>query len=1070
MKSRVLTQSGPALLRVFWFTLALLMPLHSSGREKCDGPDSLSAQAAELYSRLSGGNVLLKESLPREEDGPCSKRTTAKLLELVHRAALDAPSPYMTLLTSLLDGLEQLDKADWVSADVAFAPCAAISTPPDPKARSVRTACLLYRAAVRMVVAPGSTAADDIQVAYESSPSTLGQLDNAAMALHMLGAVGSEPWMTQILAVDTLLRSFQRFSSEDWMAVLSDAPRQFSPFVPDIEAASDSEEKRLKAYQATTQGFRVVVEGALKRVNALPECPERKLALVLLERLKTHILAQTLDFQLVADSIGERAEAAARAQDPVARFWIGFIRASFLMLAGEQSKIPADSWILATILGLVLVDFFPPDEVEHGFFGVWPALGVLRTLTDSLGPQLKGLGLQLRHLGSSVPQQQRLPEACAKEVQRFTRAWNQCPDSWFRTACALLGEQLDLSALLPSAPKPLREMLAAVAAMSPTCRQAVAPYFPLWLELAGATFPEDTAVIDLVGTVHGFHGYTLCSTAVVRTVGGVPTLTESCRLESELPASLQKLSDSLACGQKGACPPFDTELAHDIYQRLFGQLDGVGDVKHWIVSFSMAGTDLPLDALVSERSPCKSIPAQGEVRDPACATVKFVGTQHSIRFARDMPDALSWFVQDPPVPIRSFVSISDPVFFNDSTDTRCGAGKCQNLDGLALRQATIHTAAQRHIGTSVGLSGKAAEANCLSPDSLRRVEGTLLERDALALMARQAGWRVTLHSGLEATERNINQALTGQDVSVVHVATHLLVPPSGNRPEGLSPLFCPFGFLLAPEPTPKMPGEDGLLSIEEIALLGKKGIRAPLIVLSGCAGGATVSEGAAPGRSIASELRMAGADTVLAFQRPVEDSWAAEMTTTVLRGTCASGEPLHQALMEAKTAARANQPHPGSWASPMLYGPAPALCRVSALSPALELLRQARESLPLHNSPKAPGLPFPHSSSPSPKPLEENDAAMAGSDTTAPLTESSGSASLVPSPPISSGDPAADPAASQATREVEGKPASQHRPTALGPALLLIGLGLALAALAAALVLGGKSPVRLQRSDNTEQH
>lgn len=213
-------------------------------------------------------------------------------------------------------------------------------------------------------------------------------------------------------------------------------------------------------------------------------------------------------------------------------------------------------------------------------------------------------------------------------------------------------------------------------------------------------------------------------------------------------------------------------------------------------------------------------------------------------------------------------------------------------------------------------------------DRVENLPASKKEVDDIEMLLYNAGKDFTRHTGFGGTEESFKR-LSGQDISLLHVATHGFSYPieESSRHEWLrssaasssiptDPL-CYSGLLFSgcnnkmqnPQDFPT-DIEDGILTAQEISQLNLQNLQ--LTVLSACqTGTGMLQEDGVFG--VQRGFKKAGAHTLVMSLWSVSDAATMLMMTTFYKALL-SGVPRHQAFLQAQAAVREVYPAPHYWA------------------------------------------------------------------------------------------------------------------------------------------------------------
>ena len=276
--------------------------------------------------------------------------------------------------------------------------------------------------------------------------------------------------------------------------------------------------------------------------------------------------------------------------------------------------------------------------------------------------------------------------------------------------------------------------------------------------------------------------------------------------ESELREEIGRFREAILDGG-----PARDKLGANLYQRLFGSLDPADTAKtSWLLSLDGALFELPFAALVSGYENGKPVYA-----------AELHSTQR-IPGAMFLNASLNGETATP----GGYLGVGDPVY-NSADPRRSGSRKWENGDQLNRLVSSAR---------ELRRSSENWRADAGPTRPIKILDGTAAQRDAF-LQALQAA------------------------PSTIHLATHVLTPPTRSSTTQSEPAFLAFSL--------DSSGSPGLLSSSEIGMLHVPGA---LIVMTGCStatGDARVGAGLL---GLARAWMMAGARAVVATNWPVPDA------------------------------------------------------------------------------------------------------------------------------------------------------------------------------------------------------
>lgn len=199
------------------------------------------------------------------------------------------------------------------------------------------------------------------------------------------------------------------------------------------------------------------------------------------------------------------------------------------------------------------------------------------------------------------------------------------------------------------------------------------------------------------------------------------------------------------------------------------------------------------------------------------------------------------------------------------------------------------------------------------PERLRALPFLPGAQDELDALNRRFGERALVLSGAAATEPAVHAALQAHSPRYLLFATHGLLPSrlSGGSEPGL--VFTP------PAGEPQDAGDDGYLSMSEIARLP---LSADLVVITACDAWAGASADGRALTGLARSFFLAGASSLVVTLWPIEDQAAARLSDALFAriGDLPPSEALRQAMLSVRDDPSGRFAHPRDWAPYMLTG------------------------------------------------------------------------------------------------------------------------------------------------------
>ncbi|MGD9330986.1 MAG: CHAT domain-containing protein [Desulfobacterales bacterium] len=332
----------------------------------------------------------------------------------------------------------------------------------------------------------------------------------------------------------------------------------------------------------------------------------------------------------------------------------------------------------------------------------------------------------------------------------------------------------------------------------------------------------------------------------------------------------------------GDIPPFDTQRAYSLYQRLFGPLQiSPQDTRHLIVTASGPLATLPFSVLVTKpprEQPEQDRPLFAHYRNidwlAKSTAVSMVPGIASFKMLREMPRGK---------PDRlAFLGFGDPIF---NRHARANADK----DTMRQRSARFKLRAVRVTEGGGNLGDEGGQVSC-GLECLVPLPDTAIEIKAIAKASGGNDSDAVL--GLQASETAV-KSMSLNNRRILAFATHGLLP--GDLDGLLQPALA--------LSTPALTGErdqDGLLTADDILRLE---LDADWVVLSACNSGATTQAGNNAITGLAQSFFYAGARSTLVTMWPVETTSARELTVGIFdilgqNKDISRAEALRQSMMQ----------------------------------------------------------------------------------------------------------------------------------------------------------------------------
>ena len=256
---------------------------------------------------------------------------------------------------------------------------------------------------------------------------------------------------------------------------------------------------------------------------------------------------------------------------------------------------------------------------------------------------------------------------------------------------------------------------------------------------------------------------------------------------------------------------------------------------------------------------------------------------------------------------RAMLIVADPVFSASDPRARGGAAQAAaatQTGGDATRGLALGSALTDVAGAPAQTS---ATGNAATTPSLARLNGTSVEAQQIAQLARASQTRADTWTGLEASESNIERKDL-KPYRVLHVATHGLL--NAQRPQFTGLVFSLVGNS----------NEDGFLRTDEVFNLR---LGQPLVMLSACETGLGKEKRGEGVIGLTRAFMYAGAPTVGVSLWSVSDRSTAELMTNFYRRLLTGkGQPAAASMREAQTQMIASKrfSQPFYWASFVLVG------------------------------------------------------------------------------------------------------------------------------------------------------
>ncbi len=359
--------------------------------------------------------------------------------------------------------------------------------------------------------------------------------------------------------------------------------------------------------------------------------------------------------------------------------------------------------------------------------------------------------------------------------------------------------------------------------------------------------------------------------------------------------------------------PFSMATAHDLYQKLFGDLEAAISGKQLLIVSTGALTKLPFQALITE-APSSDDYAKAAwlMKRHAMTTLPAVSALASLRR-----------IARPSAAKSLMIGFGNPLLDGDQGHPDYGAYYKKMADLARKKQQCGQPGGQK-----VASLNRANRA--VSPVALRsgmadlahlRIQTPLPETtDELCSVARALGASERdIHLGQRATENSLKKLSESgalKDFRIVHIATHgtLSGQVSGTNQPGL--IFTP--------PAKASQTDDGYLSAEEIA--GLK-LDADWVILSACntAAGDSADEGTEALSGLARGFFYAGARALLVSHWEVDSQATVKLITSAIRSISGNdsvgrAQALRTAMLQLATGKDTANNHPSRWAPFVVVG------------------------------------------------------------------------------------------------------------------------------------------------------
>jgi CHAT domain-containing protein len=380
--------------------------------------------------------------------------------------------------------------------------------------------------------------------------------------------------------------------------------------------------------------------------------------------------------------------------------------------------------------------------------------------------------------------------------------------------------------------------------------------------------------------------------------------------------------------------PFDTRLANELYQAIFGQFENLVADKHIIAVATGIISNLPLHVLVTSSNSATVLPRTYEdYRD-----VRWLGLRQPITM---LPSVASLELRNDPIRRSSaggaeaiagsrkkpYLGVGDPLLGDNLAKNSkvpkpvAATGQKQACSGSLPTVPAIQLfGTNERSGAVLNSSVRRGE---LADIKALRGEPSLPETaDEICAVARAAGATADdVLLGPKATERalkSLDKSRALQSYRVIHFATHGFVVEETENIAGAAPE--PALILTPPDIASKQ--DDGLLTASEIAQLR---LDADLIVLSACNSATRERYSGDAFSGLARAFISAGARSIVVSHWRVDSAAAQKLITQVfdelkrdpkLKRAVALQRAMQYLMMKDETAAA----HPMYWAPFVVVG------------------------------------------------------------------------------------------------------------------------------------------------------
>lgn len=361
---------------------------------------------------------------------------------------------------------------------------------------------------------------------------------------------------------------------------------------------------------------------------------------------------------------------------------------------------------------------------------------------------------------------------------------------------------------------------------------------------------------------------------------GQPVFSEIAAKGAEIDAKIQVLRRALEPNAStiGDVPPFDVDLAHDLYLQLLKPVEqGWRPAKHLIVTTNGSLALLPLSLLPTARFRLEADPRQPFAEYRA---VPWLARTHSVVSVPSAAALLTLRKLPKGSPAReAFLGFGDPFFNAQQAVEAARAEPDASQEAATFRSATLRRRSAPKTNTV-----SSAELGLLP-----RLPDTADELKSIAAALRAPPDK-TIHLGSSANEAVVKRTNLAR-FRIIAFATHGLVPGDLNG------LVEPALALSAPE-VAGVDG-DGLLTLDEILNLK---LDADWVILSACNTATAADAGAEAASGLARAFFYAGTRAVLVTNWSVHSASARELVSDLFKRQAANpaitrSEALREAML-----------------------------------------------------------------------------------------------------------------------------------------------------------------------------